>query len=241
MPLTIGENEALEVLRDLAVAYRSSPHDRRPAIVREYNLVLDALLDMGWTEGLDPYDELPDQHLSKRYLEATHSDLVFTNRQLLRESVSSSDPLMMSVKYLGNQAYVGEVRHVYARRFQGPQPYESGPLFFVGSGGAWGNQTLNDGELALVFLTYLKDSSKYYQQYWRGHLSIENFNNVPYAVANWNLMEGTSGAWGPEYLRSQAFSLDTPGRTALPLTLVERHIADELVYAASTNPTRQRT
>jgi hypothetical protein len=233
MPLTVSENEAITTLSDLAAAYRSSPQDRRPAIIREYNAVLDALLELGWTEGLDPYDELPDQHLCKRYLEVTRSDLVFTNRQLLRESVNTHDPLMMSVKYLGNQAYVGEVRHVYARRFQGPQPYESGPLFFVGSAGAWGNQTLVDGELALVFITYLKGSSKYYQEYWRGHLSIENFNDVPYAVANRNLTDGKNGAWGPEYLRCEAFSLGTPGRTALPLTLVERHIAEEIAYFAS--------
>lgn len=154
---------------------------------------------------------------------------------LLRDKISRSDAVLMTVKALGQQKYVGTVEKVYSRRFEGPNPYDSGPLSFVGSTGSWGNQPLRDGERALVFMGYITYSQRYYQEHWQGHFSVIAEDSELLAVANWHLLSPEVKAWGPDYLRKSAFLLDNdkPGHVAMPFNLLERHLIEELEIAVS--------
>lgn len=149
---------------------------------------------------------------------------------LLREKLTRCDPVLMTVQALGQQQYVGVVEKVYSRRFEGPSAYDSGPLHFVGSTGSWGNQTLANGERALVFLSYLHHSSRYYQSHWQGHFSVLAKEGNLLAVANWRLLDASARPWGPAYLRDSAFLLDEEQawRVAMPFSLLERHLIEEI-------------
>lgn len=150
--------------------------------------------------------------------------------QLLRDKVAQGDAILMTVSYLGQQRFVGRVEKVYSRRFEGPVKYDAGPLSFVGSTSAWGNRPLADGERALVFISYLAHSERYYQDHWHGHFSVVSIDGALYAVANWHLLQSEAPTWGPAYLRESAFLLDSdkPWQVAMPYALLERHLAEEL-------------
>jgi len=149
---------------------------------------------------------------------------------LLHDRAARYDAVLMTVAAQGQQQYLGTVERVYSRRFEGPEPYASGPLRFVGAPGSWGNQTLADGERALVFVRWLPHSGRYYQEHWHGHFTIVEMNDVAYAVANWHLLQSTERTWGPGWLRDAAFLPDEkkPWQVALPFALLERHLIEEL-------------
>lgn len=183
-----------------------------------------------WPSTEDIYLELIQE--SKKLLDVEPKPITAPPYLLLRDSIQSCDALIMRVSDLGNQEYMGRVEKVYSRRFEGPQRYEDFPLKFVGSSGSWGNVTLNEGELALVFISYVRGSNRYYQRHWRGHFTLQEQNNLLYAVANWNLLEHGRQSWGPDYLADSAFVLD-PAKTsqvAMPFAQLEIHLLDELSH-----------
>ncbi|WP_437984114.1 hypothetical protein [Sorangium sp. So ce117] len=146
---------------------------------------------------------------------------------LFREKIRQYDALLMRVQVCGAQQYTGFVEKVFSRRFEGPKRYGDGLLEFVGSPGHWGQVTLKDGERAIVFVRYLTHSDRYYQDHWRGHLTIVEGGDI--AVANWPLLK-EGGVWEPEYLRSAARLLEpsNPGKVALPYKLLEQHLHEEI-------------
>lgn len=149
---------------------------------------------------------------------------------LLREKLRRCDALVLVARKTGPQQYTGEVERVYSRRFQGPNPYD-GSFSFVGTPDHWGSKTLDDGERALVFVSYLSNSQRYYQLHWRGHFSLCDIAGTLHAVAHWRLLdEGDRGRWGPDYLRDSAFLADAakPWQVALPFNLLERHLLEEI-------------
>ena len=151
--------------------------------------------------------------------------------QLLRDKVARCDAILMTVIDKGQQQYIGKVEKVYSRRFGGrADSYDSAPLSFIGSTGAWGNQTLVSGERALVFMSYLPSSERYYQDPWHGHFTVISIRGEQYAVANWHLLQPGERSWGPSYLRDSAFLPDNekPWQVAMPYALLERHLVEEL-------------
>ncbi|GGZ07600.1 hypothetical protein ACFFTM_03865 [Pseudoduganella plicata] len=149
---------------------------------------------------------------------------------LLHDKATRYDAVLMTITAQGQQQYLGTVERVYSRRFEGPEAYASGTLRFVGAPGTWGNQTLADGERALVFVRWLPHSGRYYQDHWHGHFTIVEVNGVACAVANWHLLRSTERTWGPEWLRNAAFLPDEnkPWQVAIPFALLERHLIEEL-------------
>lgn len=149
---------------------------------------------------------------------------------LLRKVCRSHDALIMCVTDNGQQQYTGKLQRVYSRRFEGPQKYDLGVLQFVGAPGSWGNITLKDGELALVFICYLPHSQRYYQHHWHGHFTLFEINRQLHAIANWPLLQNGYSSWGPEYLRRSAFipDLTKPWQVAMPFDLLETHLIEEL-------------
>ena len=150
--------------------------------------------------------------------------------QLLRDKVARCDAVLMTVIDKGQQQYIGKVEKVYSRRFEGPHSYDAAQLSFVGSTGAWGNQALVSGERALVFMSYLSSSERYYQDHWHGHFTVVSINGEQYAVANWHLIQSGERSWGPTYLRDSAFLPNNakPWQVAMPYALLERHLIEEL-------------
>jgi hypothetical protein len=148
---------------------------------------------------------------------------------LLREKVRQYDALLMTVKDEGAQQYTGYIHQVYARRFDRSHQYDAGTISFVGSAGNWGNITLKDREKALVFITYLTGSERYYQGYHQSHFTVTEHQGTLCAIANWQLLREHS-TWEPKYLREAAFLLDPTRQwqVAMPYSLLERHLYEEL-------------
>lgn len=149
---------------------------------------------------------------------------------LLRKKLCEYDAVLMNVTESGAQEYIGNVHKVYSRRFEGPVAYDAEPLNFVGSLGIFGNVTLKHDERALVFLRFIKESARYYQDPFRGHFSIAPLDGNLFAIANWALLDERGEKWGPEYLRNEAFIVhpEKPWQVALPFPLLERHLNEEL-------------
>lgn len=61
----------LGVLSCLAMEFRGSAADsaKRTKIVHAYNSILELLIAFGWSDGLDPDTELPDELISEDYLQ----------------------------------------------------------------------------------------------------------------------------------------------------------------------------
>ncbi|WP_153022953.1 hypothetical protein [Rhodanobacter thiooxydans] len=64
-----------DALSCLAMEFRSSrsDHEKQAKVVLAYNSILDLLLSLGWSAGLDPDSELPDGLILNRYIEITRS------------------------------------------------------------------------------------------------------------------------------------------------------------------------
>jgi len=233
----------VERLREL-VAQAGPPHTQADeALVETYLATLERLLDTGWTDALedaalikavDEYDfSVLDDPRGCRYYRAIWKPPA-EPIPLLRNKIRQHDALLMDVRSLGQQRYRGRIVRCYSQRFAAPGGYPPKSLEFVGSSGSWGNRTLADGERAIVFMRWLGRSG-YYQDYWRGHLSLREVDGAVYACLQDDCTrDGQRGCWGPPALRAAASFLAGPGLsgTYLPFELLEAHLLEEIALAS---------
>ena len=221
----------IDELAILASKFRGSSAAERPPIVSEYNVTLRKLLASGWTDGLDPDCELPDELMDSGYL-ISRDHRPDQPSTLLRATLRDYDALLVSVRSIGQKAYAAIPRQVYCRRFEGPQSYESGNLSFIGGSSAWGNKQLADDETAVVFLRY--SGGVYRQKPWQGHFTQQVINGDLCAIANFHLLDTRAVPWKPNYLREAAFfpEAGVQSKVALPYDMFERHLLDEIAMLA---------
>lgn len=64
-------NGYLDALTCLAMEFRSTATDspKRSKLVQTYNSVLELLMAIGWSDGLEPDSELPDEVISQEYIQ----------------------------------------------------------------------------------------------------------------------------------------------------------------------------
>jgi hypothetical protein len=168
--------------------------------------------------------------------ESDFSSVLLEAPTLLRRRLHDADALLMRVRLAGAQSFTCNAEKIYSRRFEGAVPYTTEDFLLSGASPAWGNVTLEDGERALVFVSRFKNEERYYQQLWRGHFTVKAINGQPHAIANWHLLlEKECGLWQPEYLRRSAFLPDAskPSQVAMPYSLLERHLLEELALVDS--------
>lgn len=64
-------NGYLDALTCLAMEFRSTAtySSKRSKLVQTYNSVLELLMAFGWSDGLEPDSELPDEVISQEYIQ----------------------------------------------------------------------------------------------------------------------------------------------------------------------------
>jgi pimeloyl-[acyl-carrier protein] methyl ester esterase len=155
-------------------------------------------------------------------------------RTFIGERLALHDAVLMSVLQVDGQTIVGQVERVSSRRFEGPTPYDAGPLTFIGAAGSWGNVCLQAGERALVFLAFLPHAGRVYQGHWRAHFSMAEIDGNAVAIAHWDLTAPNADHADP--LHAAAFLPDParPARVAIPWRVVEDQLVQELGSDAET-------
>lgn len=218
-------------LQELADAYYEAATKHKGVIIQQYQDLLAAWLTLG---GGPLYDgaTLHDPFMLPEYLSALNDPCgPPIPISFLRDTLTRKDALLMTVRDLKDQQYVGKIEKIYSSRFAGPDRYNEAEVHFVGSSGAWGNTTLNDGERAIVFVSYFWESRKCYQEYGRGHLTLADQAGQAVAIAHWDLFAlKNKTILQPDYLRRSMFlpNPSAPHHVAMPFVLLERYLLDEL-------------
>lgn len=102
-------------------------------------------------------------------------------KAFLSEHVANNDLVIAEI--LGEpqpQSYTAKLKKIYTARKGVKTIWLGSDIDFVGGIGTWGQETLNVGETAVIFLRSI--SGQLYESSWRGHMVIEEINGVSYAV-----------------------------------------------------------
>lgn len=151
---------------------------------------------------------------------------------LLRKRVAQADPILVRIIDDTGDVVTCEAIRIYSTRHAGHTPYSAEAFQVRKASSAWGNVPLGQsGTTALAFVAGSERGDHYREYPWRGHFAVEDIAGVVCAVAHYHLLnEKECGLWEPSFLRKAAFMPDTsrPGRVALPYSLLERHLLEEL-------------